>query len=728
MAEIEQKRILTIDVSQSLRSLRDLRLALEKNKSELDKMTGSEENYEEQLVKTKKLQSDYNAQLRLTVKESKQVEGSYNALTVQLAKLKQQWKATGDAAERARLTKQINDVKGKLVEMDHSIGNWQRNVGNYQSAFDGLKAVFAKVGVAVGALAGVWKLFQNTMSQTQSTGDQLRNTMDATKSSYEALMTAVASSDWSAFSGGFWAVYDAAKAAAEAIDQLQNTQLAFDYLTQVNTTNFNAQYNIWKDPKSTEAQKAAAREQMQAIIDAQYEYAGRYNVQALNAYKKKVIKEAGSANLDIANVTVEQFRKAMEIDVSLDPAKARAENERQYREYLRKLQEYGKNNIAAQAKLKRQYADVIAIHAMLELMKDDELKGLSDILTGMERARQSAQQMERRTLRVETTATNADNKRTEAVVSNAKKRENALDAETDALIASINAEAQAGIDSGFKSEAAANRARAGRNAATLGRVDAWANNASVGARASIDDERTLQATLYSIREQADRKKLELLRRFAQEAKEAQDLQGQLDYEQQAADLSVQITQREMEEKARLRRQDEADVRRTVTSLERATSSTLGNIASAYQANIELRKQAGEISEKQAEEEFKRVKALQIAQTWIDALAGSVAIWTAKPAEPWYVRAAESAAILAQGVAATAQIRATQRGSATSNAFNAVQGAPVVLNAPGQVRTVTSASDEARLNDRAGAQKVVLLWSDVQAMGKKVAVTNAESQF
>ena len=58
MAEIEQKRILTIDVSQSLRSLRDLRQALEKNKSELDKMTGSEANYEEQLVKTKKLQSD----------------------------------------------------------------------------------------------------------------------------------------------------------------------------------------------------------------------------------------------------------------------------------------------------------------------------------------------------------------------------------------------------------------------------------------------------------------------------------------------------------------------------------------------------------------------------------------------------------------------------------------------------------------------------------------------
>ena len=82
MAEIEQKRILTIDVSQSLRSLRDLRQELAKNKSELDKMTGSEANYEEQLVKTKKLQSDYNAQLRLTVKESKQVEGSYNALTV----------------------------------------------------------------------------------------------------------------------------------------------------------------------------------------------------------------------------------------------------------------------------------------------------------------------------------------------------------------------------------------------------------------------------------------------------------------------------------------------------------------------------------------------------------------------------------------------------------------------------------------------------------------------
>lgn len=63
---------------------------------------------------------------------------SYNALVHTMAELKTAFRSTSDAAKRAELGMQINQVNDALKEMDASIGNFQRNVGNYQSAFKGL--------------------------------------------------------------------------------------------------------------------------------------------------------------------------------------------------------------------------------------------------------------------------------------------------------------------------------------------------------------------------------------------------------------------------------------------------------------------------------------------------------------------------------------------------------------------------------------------------------------
>lgn len=663
MAEIETKRILTIDAGKSLQTLRELRTAMDANRKALSELDKTSEEYDRELVKGKSLQQDYNATMRLAVKESKAVAGSYDALTVQLAKLKQQWKATGDEAERARLTKEVNKVKAQLDEMDHSIGNWQRNVGNYWGSFkDGL----AKVAVAFAAVKVAFDAFKNAMASTQSTGDALRNTVDAVRSSYDALMTAVVSGDWSAFSGGFWGVYDAAVAAAEAIDQLKNTQLAFDYLSTANVTKFNEQYNIWKDKASTEAQKAAAYAQMKAIIDAQYKYAEGYNLTALDAYRKKVVEKAGEANITLARVTAEQFRKAMLIDVSTDPEKARAENEHEYQVYLKKLREYGKNNIVAQDNLKKQYADVIAIHAMLQLMKDDELKGLADILRGMEAAKQSAQQMERRLLRGNGSTGTQNTGSGAGSGTKAKKVDYGLATSEDEMAfyeeVELNSDVQKKLNEISKQ---------GTDYRTAQRKEELRQQVEIG---------------------------EMQRRA---------MEGQIDAEK------------------KLRKEQIASAKASATAI----ASIIGNVASAYQAYITQRVEGGKISQEEAEQEFENVKMVQYAQTWINALAGAVSVWAGEGTN--FSKAAMSAAVLTQGLAATMQIANTTLGS-TSAAARAVTGAsvaaPVVINTPSQVRTLTSASDEVALNQRQQAQKVVLVYSDLQAFGKKVQVTQAESQF
>lgn len=62
--------------------------------------------------------------------------GSYNALAAEMAELKRQWRETNNEAERTDLGQRILEINNNLKDMDASIGNFQRNVGNYQQSFE----------------------------------------------------------------------------------------------------------------------------------------------------------------------------------------------------------------------------------------------------------------------------------------------------------------------------------------------------------------------------------------------------------------------------------------------------------------------------------------------------------------------------------------------------------------------------------------------------------------
>ena len=123
-----------INVTAKYETLAEMRQAANEAKASMEGLTEGTAEYEEALAAAKDAQNDYNVAARIAVKENSAAKGSYNDLVNQLARLKEAWKSTGDAVERAELTKKVNDVKEQLADMDHSIGNWQRNVGNYMNA------------------------------------------------------------------------------------------------------------------------------------------------------------------------------------------------------------------------------------------------------------------------------------------------------------------------------------------------------------------------------------------------------------------------------------------------------------------------------------------------------------------------------------------------------------------------------------------------------------------
>lgn len=291
----------------------------------------------------------------------------------------------------------LKTARGQIQNFQKGCSTAGKSLSSFGSAIGINIGSIAKFGGVVGAATLAGKEFKNIMDSSQTTADALEGAIAGCKGVVDGFRTSIASMDFSSFKNGLWDVYDAAKAVQNAIDQLGNTQIAYDYKSKQNQTKFQEAYNMFKDPKSTPQMKEDAKKQMQEAVDAQFAYAKNYSNSLFKTYVAQVVKKAGSNNLRASNVTIGQFEKAMNIDIGLegDPEKARKENERQYQEYRRKLKEYGKNNLTAQEDLKKRYRDVIAIHAMLELMKDDELKGVAQLIGGMEDAKQLALSMER---------------------------------------------------------------------------------------------------------------------------------------------------------------------------------------------------------------------------------------------------------------------------------------------------------------------------------------------
>ena len=61
--------------------------------------------------------------------------GSYNALVNEMGALKKVWREVADEGKRNQIGKRIAEINDELKSMDSSIGNYQRNVGDYENAF-----------------------------------------------------------------------------------------------------------------------------------------------------------------------------------------------------------------------------------------------------------------------------------------------------------------------------------------------------------------------------------------------------------------------------------------------------------------------------------------------------------------------------------------------------------------------------------------------------------------
>lgn len=145
----EIKPIIRVDVGESEQTVKGLKKEISELKDRILNLKKGSDDYNDAVEQLQADQRKLNEVMALTKKEAVAVEGSYDALTHQMSLLKKEWRATADEAKRADLGAQIEEINQQLKEMDASVGNFQRNVGNYVSHWEGMPEITKDFGAAM---------------------------------------------------------------------------------------------------------------------------------------------------------------------------------------------------------------------------------------------------------------------------------------------------------------------------------------------------------------------------------------------------------------------------------------------------------------------------------------------------------------------------------------------------------------------------------------------------
>lgn len=554
---------------------------------------------------------------------------SYNGLVHRMAALKEELRATdvsteAGAARFKELAGQVNAVNDQLKEMDALQGNFQRNVGNYQSAFKGLAG-------GIDALGKGFKV-------AQGNAEGLKNGFQALSASPVMATIGIVATLAVKLAGALKEDEGATQAVKKAMDALQPVMDFFSTLL------------------------GKVVDILTQVIDKVVAFVSS------NGLIQKVIQGVVGVGNAIAQFVISPFK---------------------------------------------------AVVAAVKVFQDEGVKGLGNA------ARAFGQEMKNGVSFKANFQTGQDF--ADTLIAGAKSRTPKAKAEAraagkgiaDELAAAIEAEiGDTDITIDPIAAAASGGGKKGSNG--LADIDKATKRRRDLAALEIEDAQERADELYKIEQEGLRKRIELLKLYAEETTDPQEW---LDAQQQIADAEYEIWfnthQKELEDE-RNKEKARAELMKQAVA---TTSSLLSSLADAYEAS------AGDSANSAA-----RVKALRVASATIDTISGAIgaymqAVQTIPPPAGAIVGAAQAAAITAAGVAQIAKMKSTQiEGAGGSGSAGAAVSAPAFTPQMTSVRSIASNSEEMRMENIAKKQRVYIVASDIEASLEERRTTVEEATF
>ena len=702
---------------------------------------------------------------------------SYNALVHEMADLKQAWRATTDEMERAALGERINSVNDQLKSMDASVGNYQRNVGNYIGAMDHLTASFGSMGKGaqsvIAPIKGVTTGLK-TLSATpaiailgllanvlQKVIEGLKSSEENTNAMTQALSPFAAIGDtvtkvlqglggvlakvvegFGKLTSAIFGTNEAtkerlrlAKEEAALQEQERNNIIANAEAERevarlraeaADKTKYSASERIALLEQAGEQERLIAERSVQAA-KMQYEIIKSRN--ALTQSNAEDLKKEAEAYAAVVNAETSYYNKVREINAGISEARnaeAKAASD---------AAKAAKDAAAAKIAAEKEYiAKALADEVQAATNRAEAYRhGSVEYLAAMrDVAALEYDQMKRQ---MDETDAEWQARRLAA----ARKLAEAQQSTTDALIEEgrlaleneMNALATGSLDQLSKAVELAKY-----NLDNIHQAIDESDDAFLARRLEAQ-----QAYQGALRAQNDAEVEEGRQQYEQRLATLEEnslayLDAEVALKKYELDTLHQL-EGESEEAFRTRQlqaeKDYYDAKKaqvqswmqTLSGMASGVSSILGSIADAMEDNTEM-----------TEEEAKKAKNLRVASATIDMLQGAVTAYAGAqslgvPMGP-IIGAINAAAVIATGIANIAKIKATQVSANSSSSQTptvpAQVNAPTVSPQVQQVRTLTSASEEDRLNRMADDHRVYILSSDLEAERDQHRVQVEETTF
>ena len=860
-----QEKVIEIKTGAAIKNIADLKNNIKLLKEDLAKLDIGSLAYKETLNELQENQSALNNAMHGTTASMTDVMNAataanvafndqnqlvkaetltYNELVRELAILKQEWRATSDATQRAALSEKIQSVNNRLKEMDASVGVFGRNVGNYlgsmqqfaqgfgamgagarsviapvQGVTMGLKTMSATPAVAIlGLLANVLTSVVKAMKSNEEGAQGMNEALaplrvigDAVTKVFQALGNVIVGLV-SGFGKLTAAIFGTNKATEDRIKLARQEKQLAEQTRATTIANAEAERDIAElRAKSSDRLNYTAAERLKflqeagdkekeiaarALEDAKLQYEIIHAKNQLTKSSAEELQKEADAYAAMVKAETEYYNRVRTINSGI--IRARRDEARDARAAAKEREDARKAELESYRALLQQEIDLLSAGTEERLAKQKELaKKEYDAAVAAAKDKIKNETTLNRTLLALQKKYHGDVEKAEREHRKAllhiqlQGLENAAAqyaAGTRDNLRALKDLRKAELDTMYKQEGEAEADYQARrldaqwkyyeavrafnekvlDESTESLELAFAQSAHTQEAQLAFEQQMAEARLAQIEKlgrEAGETEAQFQIRRAEAAREAAEAsEALLNYQDEQAVLrrkndialleegSLEYLAKEMELKQfeldslhKLEGESEEDFRARQLEAEKAymdakknlwkgalnvyqqaasaTSGILSSIADMYENGTDV-----------TEAEAKKAKNMRIAGATIDMLSGVVsAISTAQQLGPIagpIMAAINSAAVIAAGVANISKIKSQQ----ISKDGGSTSATPVSVNAPAavptfnEVRSITGASEEDRLNRMADDKQVYILSSDLEADREATRVQVKETTF
>lgn len=769
--------IFRIDTGQAVQSVNDLRQNIKILKTQLGELEIGSEQYQKTLGELVRNQNALRGAMNGTTASMEDVvraakaetdattglATSYNGLVNQMAALRKEQRnvnvSTAEGqAEYERMAAEINRVNDRLKELDALNGNHQRNVGNYTSGqvevVDNFKKLRDEIKRYRSELLGLdegTEEYNLTMQKLADAQFKLRDANETARWSANDLGEQLSTVNrvGSGLLSGFSALQSAVALAGGDAEDLEQAFYKAQVAAQV-LQGMQGLEGLTKDIPIMIRQFKVATSGVRAFtagLSGMQKALLATGIGALVAGLVLVVtnwekisqwiglsnKEAESFEGVSARIADEYSRMSGDLDYQLRLRRAQGEEISAVEEAQERLTLLTSQQVDLDSQIAR-IRSAVAAGMVREKDVAEELASLDEQRADLNEAQLKAQQ-DYNVARAQA-ATDARKEQEEEIARLERMAE--LRGQINASSMNVDVPGPGDVEapvadlSGLASNPEA-EALMTRQQTQLEALEGMTDRRMRLAAIATEDEEINADEQLRIQEDANARKLALLQQFEEQAYGAGDVSAAVQWQQQQADLEIEIAEATYAKEKAVRDKavkDEEERRARMTSIMQASagaiSGLLTSVADAYETS------AGD-----SEEAAERVKGIRIASATIDTIAGAVGAFMGitRDTGGWGIAlaAVQAAAILAAGFAQIQQIRNTDvsggsSSSPSSGSMSATVAAPTLDTDIPTVRNLTGQSEEDRLNRMADDQRVYILASDIEASQDSRRVRVRESSF